>query len=228
MGEDGRTSPERDSERYGGDSERYAGDSERYGGDSERYPIPRDPPPAPPEIGPEAGLDTGPEPVAEDAPEPAAGGERPRMEPGCDPDPEVYLEPDEAAKLVPSVYPLAHAGKGGFAVERATGRAVYVSGEIQWDVLRDGRRPRSSVPTPRIADGRDRPMPRRPPRHPDVRSEQINIRLNRADREAVRRAARLYGVAPTTLCRILIQRGVTAILDDEAPPEGADGRDWGS
>jgi hypothetical protein len=219
MGEDPDTAPERDSERYGRDggrygrdSGRYDSDSERYGSDSERYPSSEDPPPVPPEAGAGSG----------------AGGDRPRVQPGCDPDPDVYLDPEEAAKLVPSVYPIAHAGKGGFAIERDTGRAVYVSGEIQWDVLRDGRRPRSSVPTPRIADGSDRPMPRRPPRHPDVRSEQINIRLNRADREAVRRAARLYGVALTTLCRILIQRGVTAILDDEAPPEGLDRRDWGS
>ena len=47
----------------------------------------------------------------------------------------------------------------------------------------------------------------------DVRHRQVNVKLRGDEKADLDRAARRYGVAPTTLARMLVTRGVRAILD---------------
>ncbi len=49
---------------------------------------------------------------------------------------------------------------------------------------------------------------------------QVSVRLRPTDFERLRRAAELYGVRPTTLARMMVIRGVGAILDAELRRKG--------
>ncbi len=50
--------------------------------------------------------------------------------------------------------------------------------------------------------------------HPsDLRHRQVNVKLREDEKADLDRAARRYGVAPTTLARMLVNRGVRAILE---------------
>lgn len=49
---------------------------------------------------------------------------------------------------------------------------------------------------------------------------QVSVRLRPSDFEALHRAADLYGVRPTTLARMMVIRGVRAILDAERRRDG--------
>jgi hypothetical protein len=44
---------------------------------------------------------------------------------------------------------------------------------------------------------------------------RVTVRMTPMQYERLGEAARLYGVRPTTLARMLIKRGATAILDEE-------------
>jgi hypothetical protein len=67
--------------------------------------------------------------------------------------------------------------------------------------------PAASMPGDDIADiprvGRRKPV------------HQVRIKLRPDDYDALARAARLYGARPTTLARLLVNRGVRAVLDGE-------------
>lgn len=67
------------------------------------------------------------------------------------------------------------------------------------------------------------------------RDRQVNIRLDYVRYGALVRAGDLYGVAPTTLARVLVNRGVEAVLNayraeridvDGGDPEDPEG--WGA
>ena len=49
---------------------------------------------------------------------------------------------------------------------------------------------------------------------------QVSVRLRPLDFESLRRAAALYGVRPTTLARMMVIRGIRAILDAELHKSG--------
>ncbi len=49
---------------------------------------------------------------------------------------------------------------------------------------------------------------------------QVSVRLRPSDFKRLRRAADLYGVRPTTLARMMVIRGVGAILDAELRRSG--------
>ncbi len=49
---------------------------------------------------------------------------------------------------------------------------------------------------------------------------QVSVRLRPSDFERLRRAADLYGVRPTTLARMMVIRGIRAILDAELHRKG--------
>ncbi|HEY1237063.1 MAG TPA: hypothetical protein VGE91_01915 [Solirubrobacterales bacterium] len=58
------------------------------------------------------------------------------------------------------------------------------------------------------AVARDGTRPRRP------RDQQVNVRLTELGYQALREAARSYGLRPSTLARLLIHRGAIAVLAD--------------
>ena len=63
---------------------------------------------------------------------------------------ERFLEPREAAKLMTADQPIAHDGKAGWAVERETGRAIWLSGTPQYEVM--SRSPRAVRDEPGLTD----------------------------------------------------------------------------
>lgn len=136
-----------------------------------------------------------------------------------DPDPSIYLSPREAARLMTPDQPVAHAGKAGWAVERATGRAVEMAGEIQWDVLmREPGAPRDEpgltdvpghggLPAPGSADKAAHSMePRRRKR------AQIGLKLSLEQADLLNEAAAMFGVSRSTLARMLVVRGAREIV----------------
>ena len=55
-----------------------------------------------------------------------------------------------------------------------------------------------------------------PPRRiPPPRTRQVNVKLREQEGLDLDRAARSYGVAPATLARMLVNRGVTAIINGD-------------
>jgi hypothetical protein len=62
----------------------------------------------------------------------------------------------------------------------------------------------------------DAAQPRRP------RCRQVNVRLTELGYDALREAARSYGVRPTTLARLLIHRGAIAVLEQQNQPREKD------
>ncbi len=48
---------------------------------------------------------------------------------------------------------------------------------------------------------------------PELRRRQVNVKLRQAEGEALDRAAGIYGLAPATLARVLVNQGVSLILE---------------
>ena len=71
------------------------------------------------------------------------------------------------------------------------------------------RVPAARVPGEEVGDIR------RPPRSPPPRTRQVNVKLREQEGADLDRAARSYGVAAATLARMLVNRGVAAILDGD-------------
>ena len=53
-----------------------------------------------------------------------------------------------------------------------------------------------------------------PPDREEPRDRQVNVRLDPRRYRDLCKAADLYGVAPTTMARMLVRRGVLAVLDE--------------
>jgi hypothetical protein len=84
--------------------------------------------------------------------------------------------------------------------------AVQRRANPEWREYRDVRDlPASELPGDEIAEV----APRR--RRTPVR--QVGVKLRAADYEALANAAFLYGVRPTTMARLLVNRGVRAVLE---------------
>jgi hypothetical protein len=84
-----------------------------------------------------------------------------------------------------------------------------------------GGEPRVDLPPPdtQVLPETESPRPRSDPR-PDVR--QVGLKLAREDYDQLVEAAEAYGVAPTTLARMLVRRGVRAVLKaDRADRSGS-------
>ena len=133
---------------------------------------------------------------------------------------ERFLEPREAAKLMAPDQPVAHDGKAGWAVERTSGRAIWISGTPQYDVM--GRLPGVPRDEPGLTDFPEHgglPMPAPPAA--ELKSEarrerrkrvQIGLKLSFDQAEELEAAAELFGVTRTTLARLLVVRGAREIL----------------
>jgi hypothetical protein len=52
-----------------------------------------------------------------------------------------------------------------------------------------------------------------PPRSSYMRRRQVNVKLRDHEADALERAADVYGLRPATLARVLVNRGVEAILE---------------
>lgn len=52
-----------------------------------------------------------------------------------------------------------------------------------------------------------------PPRASQMRRRQVNVKLREHEAEALERAADIYGLRPSTLARVLVNRGVDAVLE---------------
>ena len=136
-------------------------------------------------------------------------------------DAERFLSPREALKLIPPDQPVAHDGKAGWGVERATGRAIWISGAPQYDVL--NRMPgvlrdepgltdfpaHGGLPAPAPADGELRSEADRERR----KRVQIGLKLSFDQAEDLEAAAELFGVTRTTMARLLVVRGAREILE---------------
>jgi hypothetical protein len=84
-----------------------------------------------------------------------------------------------------------------------------------------GGEPRVDLPSAdtQVPPETESPRPRSDPR-PDVR--QVGLKLAREDYDQLAEAAEAYGVAPTTLARMLVRRGVRAMLKaDRADRSGS-------
>ena len=77
----------------------------------------------------------------------------------------------------------------------------------------EGPRPRSRLPTPSLP-GAELGGLRRPSGRPHA-TRQVGVRLTPSDYELLIQAAELYGVAPSTLARMLVRRGAQAIVARE-------------
>ena len=134
---------------------------------------------------------------------------------------EIHLPPREAAKYFASSQPVAHDGKAGWAVVRADGRAVWIGGETQFDVMMRGYgAPRDEPGLTDLPAGGGLPDPAPPVAALEAdaagaraRRVQINLKLAPGDAAELERAAELFGVPRTTLARILVNRGAREILD---------------
>ena len=100
-----------------------------------------------------------------------------------------FLHPRDAARLIASDQPIAHEGKAGWAVERATQRAIWIGGSPQWDVL---ERAASESGRKRV---------------------QIGLKLSYEQADELEDAAELFGVSRTTLARLLVVRGAREIVE---------------
>jgi hypothetical protein len=72
------------------------------------------------------------------------------------------------------------------------------------------RRKRSQAPAAKLPDGA--PPEARPVRA--GRNRQVSIRLDDEGYEALTKAARIYGVAPSTMARLLVQKGAHLAAKD--------------
>jgi hypothetical protein len=72
------------------------------------------------------------------------------------------------------------------------------------------------LPDPNLVDGEAGELgPRRPLKA--GRNNQVGIRLTAKDYEMLAEAAKLYGVAPTTMARMLVRRGALAVVERDSP-----------
>jgi hypothetical protein len=65
------------------------------------------------------------------------------------------------------------------------------------------------LPGEELAEGRD------PARRPKLAYRQVGVKLSWSQYRELRHAAELYGVTPTTLARMLINRGARSILESD-------------
>jgi hypothetical protein len=72
------------------------------------------------------------------------------------------------------------------------------------------RRKRSAAPAAKLPGGGA--LPAKPSR--GGRNRQVSIRLDDTGFDALQRAARIYGVAPSTMARLLVQKGAQQALDE--------------
>lgn len=134
---------------------------------------------------------------------------------------ERFLKPREAAKLMAADQPVAHDGKAGWAVERATGRAIWIPGTPQYEVM--ARNPGARRDEPGLTDFPEHGgLPTPAPDSEELRSEarrerrkrvQIGLKLSLDQAEDLEAAAELFGVTRTTLARLLVVRGAREILE---------------
>jgi hypothetical protein len=73
------------------------------------------------------------------------------------------------------------------------------------------RRKRSATPAAKLPPGA--PPEAQPTRA--GRNRQVSIRLDDAGYEALQAAARIYGVAPSTMARLLVQKGAQQAVEAE-------------
>jgi len=135
---------------------------------------------------------------------------------------ERFMDPREVAKqrLLTADQPIAHDGKGGWAVDRSTGTAEWMGGEMQWDVMM--REPYSKRDEPGLVDvpehgGLPSPAPpdgeiARMSDNEARRRVQIGLKLSLDQADELGRAAELFGVTRTTLARLLVVRGAREIV----------------
>jgi hypothetical protein len=117
--------------------------------------------------------------------------------------------------------PIAHDGKAGWAVERDTGRAIWLSGTPQYEVM--SRSPRAVRDEPGLTDlpahgGLPDPAPgaaelEREASDAKRKRVQIGLKLSLPQADELEEAAHRYGVSRTTLARMLVVRGAREILD---------------
>jgi hypothetical protein len=96
-------------------------------------------------------------------------------------------------------------------IDRILEERAKVQGE--WDAPK----PRPSVPTPSLPGAELADINRSASEM--TASRPLGIRLRHSDYEQLACAAELYGVAPSTLARMLVGRGARAILDREPGPK---------
>ncbi|CAN5220087.1 hypothetical protein BH24ACT23_BH24ACT23_09950 [soil metagenome] len=135
---------------------------------------------------------------------------------------ECFQDPREVVRLrlFTSDQPIAHDGKAGWAVERETGKAVWIDGEPQLEVMT--RSPGAPRDEPGLTDlpahgGLPEPADTRELAAPlsdadDRRRVQIGLKLTLAQGRELDAAAEVFGVRRTTLARLLVVRGVREIL----------------
>jgi hypothetical protein len=131
-----------------------------------------------------------------------------------------FLPPREAVKLFTSDQPIAHDGKAGWAVERATQRAIWLSGTPQYDVMT--RSPGAPRDEPGLSDfPAHGGLPESAPSEAAIRKEaneaarkrvQIGLKLSPAEASELEEAADAFGVTRTTLARMLVVRGAREIV----------------
>jgi hypothetical protein len=68
------------------------------------------------------------------------------------------------------------------------------------------------APTPHVPGAQVGDVERRP--RLEHRRRQVNVKLRDAEGAELDEAARIYGLAPSTLARLLVNRGVKAILEE--------------
>ena len=135
-------------------------------------------------------------------------------------DPERFLAPRDSAKLIPSDQPVAHDGKEGWAVERATGRARWLSGSPQTEVMM--RQPGAIRDEPGLTDfpvqgGLPDPAPataelRATAAESRRKRVQIGLKLTPVQATELDDAAAALGITRTTLARVLVVRGAREIV----------------
>ncbi|MGH2963854.1 MAG: hypothetical protein ACRDMH_00520 [Solirubrobacterales bacterium] len=111
-------------------------------------------------------------------------------------------------------HPFAWASEDYPSLEAFLDRIVEERAKVQGGL--EGPRPRSRLPTPSLP-GAELGDLRRPSGRPPA-TRQVGVRLTPPDYELLTQAAELYGVAPSTLARMLVRRGAQAIVAREDEP----------
>ena len=111
-------------------------------------------------------------------------------------------------------HPFPWASEDYPSLEAFLDRIVEERAKVQGGL--EGPRPRSRLPTPSLP-GAELGGLRRPSGRPHA-TRQVGVRLTPSDYELLIQAAELYGVAPSTLARMLVRRGAQAIVAREDEP----------
>lgn len=93
-------------------------------------------------------------------------------------------------------------------------REAYMSYLQRQQSLQPGWRRGERVPVARMPADEVAELETPPPRL-ELRNRQVNVKLRRSEGKDLDSAARDFGVAPSTLARMLVNRGVKAILERE-------------